>query len=52
VHIGIFAISQSAGPDQIYDWLAAQAQQDPRLTLRTAVAPDKAHNQRPGFHPS
>ena len=41
VRIDIFAIRQSAEPDQIYDWLAAQAQQDPRLTLRTAVAPDK-----------
>ena len=41
VQVDIFAIRQSAGPDQIYDWLAAQAQQDPRLTLRTAVAPDK-----------
>jgi glycosyltransferase involved in cell wall biosynthesis len=41
VQIDIFAIRQSAGPDQICDWLAAQAQQDPRLTLRTAVAPDK-----------
>jgi len=41
VHIDIFAIRQSAGPDQIYDWLAVQAQQDSRLTLRTAVAPDK-----------
>ena len=41
VQIDIFAIRQSAEPDQLYDWLAAQAQQDPRLTLRTAVAPDK-----------
>jgi len=41
VQIDIFAIRQSAEPDRIYDWLAAQAQQDPRLTLRTAVAPDK-----------
>ena len=41
VQVDIFAIRQAAGPDQVYDWLAAQAQQDPRLTLRTAIAPDK-----------
>ena len=41
VQIDIFAVRQAAGPDQVYDWLAAQAQLDPRLTLRTAVAPDK-----------
>jgi glycosyltransferase involved in cell wall biosynthesis len=41
VQVDIFAIRQAAGPDQIYDWLAAQAQQDPRLTLRVAVAPDR-----------
>jgi glycosyltransferase involved in cell wall biosynthesis len=41
VQVDIFAIRQAGGPDQIYDWLAAQAQQDPRLTLLTAVAPDK-----------
>jgi len=41
VQIDIFAIRQSAGPDQAYDWLAAQAQLEARLTLRTAVAPDK-----------
>lgn len=40
VQIDIFAIRQSARPDQNYDWLAAQAQQDPRLTLRTPVAAD------------
>jgi glycosyltransferase involved in cell wall biosynthesis len=41
VQVDIFAIRQAAGPDQVYDWLAAHAQQDPRLILRTAVAPDK-----------
>jgi len=41
VQIDIFAIRQSAEPDQIYSWLAEQAQQDPRLALRAAVAPDK-----------
>ncbi len=41
VQIDFFAIRQGAGPDQVYDWLAAQVQQDPRLTLRAAVAPDK-----------
>jgi len=41
VQVDIFAIRQAGGLNQIYDWLAAQAQQDPRLTLRTAVAPDK-----------
>jgi glycosyltransferase involved in cell wall biosynthesis len=40
VQVDIFAIRQAAGPDQAYDWLAAQAQQDPRLTLRPAIAPD------------
>jgi glycosyltransferase involved in cell wall biosynthesis len=41
VQVDIFAIRQAAGPDQLYDWFAAQVQRDPRLTLRTAVAPDK-----------
>src|SRR5262249_8728175 len=41
VQIDIFAIRQSAGLDQVYNWLMAQARRDPRLTLRTAVAPDK-----------
>jgi glycosyltransferase involved in cell wall biosynthesis len=41
VKIDIFAVRQAAGPDQVYDWLAAQAQLDSRLTLRTAVAPDE-----------
>ena len=41
VQIDIFAVRQAAGPDQVYDWLAAQAQLDSRLTLRTAVAPDE-----------
>jgi glycosyltransferase involved in cell wall biosynthesis len=41
VQVDIFAIRQAVGPDQVFDWLAAQAQQDPRLTLRPAVAPDK-----------
>src|SRR5262249_11013889 len=41
VQVDIFAIRQAGGPDQVYDWLAVQARQDPRLTLRTAVAPDK-----------
>jgi glycosyltransferase involved in cell wall biosynthesis len=40
VQVDIFSIRHAAGPDQVYDWLAAQAQQDPRLTLRMAVAPD------------
>ena len=29
------------GPDPVYGWLATQVQEDPRLTLRTAVAPEK-----------
>jgi glycosyltransferase involved in cell wall biosynthesis len=42
VQVDIFAIRQkTSGPDQLYDWLATQAQQDPRLTLRTAVAPEQ-----------
>jgi glycosyltransferase involved in cell wall biosynthesis len=41
VKIDIFAVRQVAGPDQVYDWLAAQAQLDSRLTLRTAVEPDE-----------
>ena len=38
VRVDIFAIRQAAGPDH---WFSAQVQRDPRLTLRTAVAPDK-----------
>ena len=41
VKIDIFAVRQAAGPDQVYDWLAAQAQLDSRLTLRMAVAPNE-----------
>jgi glycosyltransferase involved in cell wall biosynthesis len=41
VQIDIFAVPQTGGGDQVYDWLAAQVQQDRRLSLRTAVAPDK-----------
>ena len=41
VRVDIFAIRQADGPDQVYDWLAAQAQLDPRLILHTAVAPEK-----------
>jgi len=41
VQIDIFAIPQLAGPDQIYQSLAVHAQQDQRLTLRTAVEPHK-----------
>jgi glycosyltransferase involved in cell wall biosynthesis len=41
VKIDIFAVRQAAGPDQLFDWLAAQAQLDSRLTLRTAVAPEQ-----------
>jgi glycosyltransferase involved in cell wall biosynthesis len=41
VKIDIFAVRQVAGPDRVYEWLAAQAQADSRLTLRTAVAPDQ-----------
>jgi glycosyltransferase involved in cell wall biosynthesis len=41
VQVDIFAIRHAAGPDQVYDWLAEQAHQDPRLTLRTAIASDK-----------
>jgi len=40
VLVDIFAARQTAGPDQVYDGLAAQAQADSRLTLRTAIAPD------------
>ena len=40
VQVDLFAIRQAAEPDQVYDWLAAQAQQDPRLILRPAIAPD------------
>ena len=28
-------------PIQVYDWLAVQAEQDPRLMLRTTVVPEK-----------
>jgi glycosyltransferase involved in cell wall biosynthesis len=41
VQVDIFAIRQTAEPNEVYDWLAAEARQDPRLALRTAVAPDK-----------
>jgi glycosyltransferase involved in cell wall biosynthesis len=41
VEVDIFGVRQAAGPDEVYDWLAAQAQQDPRLTLRTAIAPEE-----------
>jgi glycosyltransferase involved in cell wall biosynthesis len=41
VEVDIFGVRQAAGPDEVYDWLAAQAQQDPRLTLRDAVSPDE-----------
>jgi glycosyltransferase involved in cell wall biosynthesis len=41
VQVDIFAIRQGAGPNQVYDWLVVQAQQDTRLKLRTAVAPEK-----------
>jgi glycosyltransferase involved in cell wall biosynthesis len=40
VQIDIFGISQFAGRDHVYDLLAAHAQQDRRLTLRTAIVPD------------
>jgi glycosyltransferase involved in cell wall biosynthesis len=40
VQVDIFAIRQAVGPDRVHDWLAAQVQQDLRLTLRPAVAPD------------
>jgi glycosyltransferase involved in cell wall biosynthesis len=41
VEVDIFGIRQAAGPDQVYDWLVRQAQQDRRLTLRTAIAPEE-----------
>jgi glycosyltransferase involved in cell wall biosynthesis len=41
VTIDVFAIRQSTDHDQVYNWLVAQARQEPRLTLRPAVAPDK-----------
>jgi glycosyltransferase involved in cell wall biosynthesis len=41
VQVDIFAVRQAAGPDQVYNWLAAKEQLDSRLTLRTAVAPDQ-----------
>jgi glycosyltransferase involved in cell wall biosynthesis len=40
VKIDIFAIRQSAEPDQVYDFLRAHARQDARLALRTGIAPD------------
>ena len=41
VQVDIFAVRQAGGPDQLYDWLAAQAHLDSRLTLRAAVASDE-----------
>ena len=41
VQFDIFAIRQAVGPDPVYDYLAAQARQDPRLTLRSAVSPNE-----------
>ena len=38
VQVDVFAIRQLGGPDQVYDWLAAYAGQDSRLSLRTAIA--------------
>jgi glycosyltransferase involved in cell wall biosynthesis len=40
VKIDIFAIRQSAEPNQVYDCLRAHARQDARLALRPAIAPD------------
>jgi glycosyltransferase involved in cell wall biosynthesis len=41
VQVDIFGIRHAAGPNDVYDWLAAYAQQDQRLTLRAAVASNK-----------
>ncbi len=49
VRIDIYAIRQSAGPDRDYDWLAAQAQQDRRLRLHPAVAPDRVIGIMAGY---
>jgi glycosyltransferase involved in cell wall biosynthesis len=49
VLVDIFAVRQTVGPDQVYDWLGAQAQLDSRLTLRTAVAPDEVVGIMAGY---
>jgi glycosyltransferase involved in cell wall biosynthesis len=41
VKVDIFGVRFAAGPDDVYDLLAAHAQKDPRLTLRAAVEPEK-----------
>jgi glycosyltransferase involved in cell wall biosynthesis len=41
VRVDIFGIRNPADVDDVYGWLQAQAQRDPRLTLRAAIAPDK-----------
>jgi glycosyltransferase involved in cell wall biosynthesis len=41
VQVDIFGIRHADGPDQVYDWLTVQAEQDPRLILRTTVVPEK-----------
>jgi glycosyltransferase involved in cell wall biosynthesis len=41
VEVDIFGIRQAIEPDQVYAWLTAQVQQDSRLTLRTAIAPEE-----------
>jgi glycosyltransferase involved in cell wall biosynthesis len=41
VRIDIFAIRQSAGPDQDYEWLETQARLDWRVNLHDSIAPDK-----------
>jgi glycosyltransferase involved in cell wall biosynthesis len=40
VKIDIFAIRQSAKPNQVYDCLRAHARRDARLDLRMAITPD------------
>ena len=49
VQIDIYAVRQAAGPDQVYDWLAAQAQLDSRVALRTAVEPDEVISVMAGY---
>jgi glycosyltransferase involved in cell wall biosynthesis len=49
VRIDIFGIRQSAAPDRNYDWLATQVQQDRRLCLHPAVAPDRVIGIMAGY---
>jgi glycosyltransferase involved in cell wall biosynthesis len=41
VEVDVFGIRDTARPNDVYGWLAAHAQRDPRLTMHAAIATDK-----------